>query len=158
MILVSLGTQDKMFNRLLEEMERLCKEKIVTDKVIVQSGYTEFSSHEMKIVDYFDQLEFEKLVQEADILITHGGVGTIMKALKYRKKVIGVPRLKEYGEHHNNHQREVLEELEKKGCLIYAREIQELENAIGLVNQFQPNDYPSNSADVIEVIRKFIQG
>ena len=104
MILVTLGTQDKSFKRLLKAVE---KEKIngnIKEKVVVQAGYTKYKSDVMEIFDTIPKDEFEEYMSKASLVITHGGVGSILTALDNNKKVIAVPRLKEYKEHNNNHQ------------------------------------------------------
>ena len=104
MILVMLGTQNNSFHRLLEEIDKLINQGVIKDKVIVQSGHTKYSSKNMEIIDFMSQEELEKLQSEADLIITHGGVGSIISSLKMGKKVIAVPRLHEYHEHVNDHQ------------------------------------------------------
>ena len=80
MILVTLGTQDKPFPRLLKEIERQIKKGNIKDDVIVQAGCTKFKSKYMKIFDLMPMDEFDKLLKDCDLLITHGGVGTIVGA------------------------------------------------------------------------------
>ena len=104
MILVMLGTQNNSFHRLLEEIDNLIDKKIIDQKVIVQAGYTKYQSKNMQIVDFMSKEELEKLQEQADLIITHGGVGSIVSSLKKEKKVIAIPRLHEYNEHVNNHQ------------------------------------------------------
>ena len=82
MILVSLGTQDKCFPRLLEAIEKQLKAGVIKDEVIVQAGCTHFESESMKIFDLIPMEEFNRLLSECDLLICHGGVGTIMAALR----------------------------------------------------------------------------
>ena len=65
----------------------------------------------------------DKYIDEADLVITHGGVGTIFSALKKNKKVIAIPRLEKYGEHINDHQIEICEELEKEGYILYYKDV-----------------------------------
>ncbi len=156
MIFITLGTQDKSFHRLLEEMELICERQMISERIVVQAGFTEFSSKFMEVVDYIPYDQFEKLIQEADLIITHGGVGSIMTALKYQKKIIGVPRLKKYGEHHNDHQTEILEQFDKNGYLIYAYEVSQLEDALFLAQSFQAKPYESNQGKVLHYIRDFI--
>ena len=40
MIFVLLGTQDNSFERLLKELDKLKKNKIIKEKIIVQAGHT----------------------------------------------------------------------------------------------------------------------
>ena len=104
MILVTLGTQKQSFKRLLEKIEN----SKVEGEIIVQAGYTEFNSKKMKIIDFINYAEMEKLVDKADLIITHGGTGSILGPLKKNKKVIACARLAKYGEHVDNHQEELV--------------------------------------------------
>ena len=93
MILVTLGTQDKTFIRLLEKIDDLIEKGLIKDQVVVQSGYTKYHSSNMEIFDLIPQDEFNSLMEKADIIITHGGVGSIISALEKGKKVIVVANL-----------------------------------------------------------------
>ena len=76
MILVLLGTQNNSFYRLLEEIDNLITKKIITDTIIVQAGYTKYEpkNENMKIFDFVSKDDLEKYQDEADFIITHGGV------------------------------------------------------------------------------------
>lgn len=71
MILVLLGTQDNDFSRLLKEIDNLINIGIIKDKVLVQSGYTQFISNNMEIIDFVSISEFNILLGKADLVITH---------------------------------------------------------------------------------------
>ena len=103
MILVTLGTQDKNFSRLLDAVQKQIDNGNIKDEVIVQAGCTKYQSKDMKIFDLLDQEEFKRLISECDLLITHGGVGSILTGLKNNKKVIAAARLSKYKEHMNDH-------------------------------------------------------
>ena len=130
MILVLLGTQNNSFHRLLEEIEKNIDAGNITDKVVVQAGFTKYKSNKMEIFDMIPQEELDKLIKEADLVITHGGVGSIMAAVKQGKKVIAVPRLKKYGEHVNDHQLEIIETFKKQGIIIGINDVTELAQAL----------------------------
>ena len=104
MIFVTLGTQDKAFKRLLSDIQECIDKGVIKEKVIVQAGYTKYDSKEMEIFDLLDKDDFDKYIKECDLLITHGGVGSILTGLKNNKKVIAAPRLAKYNEHMNDHQ------------------------------------------------------
>ena len=82
MILVMLGTQNNSFHRLLEEIDRLIDKKIINEKVVVQAGYTKYSSDNMEIFSLIPQEELEKYQDNANLIITHGGVGSIIGSIK----------------------------------------------------------------------------
>ncbi len=88
MIFVILGTQDKDFPRLLEAIDREIEKGVIKEKVVVQAGCTKYSSPNMEIFDLLPAPEFEKKMDEADLIITHGGAGSILSAIKKEKKLL----------------------------------------------------------------------
>lgn len=156
MILVLLGTQNNNFNRLLEEIERLIDKKTITDEVIVQAGYTKYESNKMQIFDLIPREQLDKYQNDADIIITHGGVGSIVSSIEKGKKVIAVPRLHKYEEHVNDHQKEIVEMFNKKGYIIGLTDVSELEEAIKQINDFKPVKYQHNNEKMLKIISEFI--
>lgn len=157
MILVMLGTQNNSFHRLLEEIDGLIKEGIIQDKVIVQAGYTKYDSNNMKILTLISKEELEKLQEQADLIITHGGVGSIMTSMEKGKIIIAIPRLHKYGEHVNDHQKEIVEKFAKAGSIIGINDVKELKNAIKKVKDFEPKTYEKNNSKMLKIIEDFIE-
>lgn len=156
MILVMLGTQNNSFKRLLEKIEELIKENKIKEEVIVQAGYTKYTSKNMKI---FDLIEKEKLLnyqKEASYIITHGGVGSIITSLKCGKKVIAVPRKHEYEEHVNNHQEEIVTLFNEKGYILGINDVSDLEKAIDKIENFNPKKYKTDNSKMLKIIQDFI--
>lgn len=156
MIFVTLGTQDKPFDRLVCKIQELIDKKKIKGKVIVQAGCTKFESQDMEIFDLIPMEEFDELMDKCDLLITHGGVGSIIGGLKKYKKVIAVPRLAEYGEHVNNHQEQIVDNFNKAGYIIGVKDLDELEDALKKVKKFKPNKYVSNTKKMIELVKREI--
>ena len=156
MILVMLGTQNNSFERLLKELDRLKKNKIIKEKIIVQSGYTKYSSADMEIFDFIDKDKLEEYQDKADIIITHGGVGSIISSLKKDKKVIAIPRLKKYDEHVNDHQLDIVESFSNNGYIIGIKEVKELESAYKNIKKFKPKKYIPNNSKIIKIVEDFI--
>lgn len=156
MILITLGTQDKEFTRILKEVDKLITKKVIKEEVVVQAGYTKYKSNNMKIFDYVSKTELEKYIEKASFVITHAGVGTIFDCLKKNKKIIAVPRLSKYKEHNNDHQLQIVEEFGKEGFLIPVYEMDELEQAIQKVKTFKPNKYKSNNKNMVKLISEYI--
>lgn len=133
MIFVTVGTHEQPFNRLIEEVDRLKKEGIITDEVFIQTG---FSTYEPQYCDWKNIIsysEMEDYMNRADIIITHGGPATFMGAIAKGKKPIVVPRQEKFGEHVNNHQLEFAEQVsERFGSIVVVEEINELQNYFNL--------------------------
>lgn len=156
MILVTLGTQDKSFERLLREVEKLIDKKIIREEVIVQAGYTKYSTDKMKILASLPNDEFEKLISSCSVLITHGGVGSIFDGLSHGKKIIAVPRLSKYKEHANDHQIQVVTELGKEGYLLSCLEVKDLEKTWKKLDRFHPKKYIPNRENMIAIVENYI--
>lgn len=156
MILITLGTQDKEFTRVLKKVDELIDKKVIKEEVIVQAGYTKYKSKNMKIFDYVSKKKLEGYIENANYIITHAGVGTIFDALKRNKKIIAVPRLSKYKEHNNDHQLELVEEFSKQNFILPVYEMNELESAIKKIKTFKPKKYESNNKNMIKLISNYI--
>ena len=156
MILVLLGTQKNDFHRLLDAVQKNIDNGTITDKVIVQAGYTKFESSNMEIFDLIPIDKMNNLIDTAQLVITHGGVGSIIGALKKQKKIIVMPRLSKYGEHVNNHQQEIVSIFEEKGFIKSIHSAEDLTKILLEIDNFIPNVYQSNTNRIIEIITKFI--
>ncbi len=156
MILIMLGTQNNSFHRILEEVDRLIDSNIIKEEVIAQIGYTKYKSRNIKTVDFMPNEELEKLERQANYIITHGGVGSIISSIEKGKKVIAVPRLKQFGEHVNDHQLDIVQSFDKMGYIIGIASISQLEEAIKKIKTFQPKKYIQNTGNIIKIISEFI--
>jgi UDP-N-acetylglucosamine transferase subunit ALG13 len=154
MVFVTLGTQDKKFPRLLEMVNNCLQEGVITDKVIVQAGSTNYQSDKMTIYDYLSPEQMHEYLINCDYLITHGGVGSIIDGLNNQKKIIAVARLQKYGEHVNDHQLEIIKEFVKRGFIIDGTN--DLKMAISKIKTFKPQKYQSNKDNFINLITNYI--
>ena len=156
MILVTLGTQDKPFKRLVEAIEKQVEMGNIKDEVIVQTGCTEYESNKMRIVDYLPINEFEELSQKADFIITHGGVGSILEGIKMHKKIIATPRKQEYGEHVNNHQEQIVQNFGEEGYIIPLYDLENFNEVLEMVKTFEPKEYKWNNENFIHLMEQEI--
>jgi UDP-N-acetylglucosamine transferase subunit ALG13 len=157
MILVVLGTQDKVFPRLLEAVDREIKNGTIKEKVVVQAGQKKYQSDNMEIFDLVPDPEFEKLIDEARIVITHGGAGSILTAIKKNKKVIAAARLAKYKEHHNDHQKQIISEFVKQGYILELDNFDDLGEIIKKIEKFKPKKFVSNTKNMIKLIENYIE-
>ncbi|MFQ8661852.1 MAG: PssE/Cps14G family polysaccharide biosynthesis glycosyltransferase [Clostridia bacterium] len=156
MIFVTVGSQKFQFNRLLIEIDKLIENKSIKEKVFAQIGVSEYIPKNYEYTDFTTQDEFSEKIDEANLIITHGGTGVIVNALKKGKKVIAIPRLSKYGEHVDDHQIQLIKEFEEMNFIEPVYEIDELSNAIQEIKEKKYNIYVSNTDKIIEDIEKFI--
>lgn len=104
MIFVTVGSRNYPFDRLFQKLDALYEEGVLTDTMFAQTGTSAYKPKHFAYKDFVSPEEFAENVEKADIVVSHGASGSIMKALKAGKKVIAVTRLQKYGEHINDHQ------------------------------------------------------
>lgn len=157
MIFVALGSQKFQFNRLLKAVDDLIEKGIITDEVFAQSGYSDYKPQNYKFKQFLDQKEFAEMEEKADIVIAHGGTGTIIGAVKKGKKVIAVPRLAKYGEHVDDHQQQLIAQFKNKNLICGLNDCDELESALHFVKEHEFDSYQSNTQKIIDSIEKYIE-
>lgn len=156
MILVMLGTQNNSFHRLLEEVQKNIENGNIKEEVVVQKGYTKFESNDMTLYNQLPPDEMKKLIDKADLIITHGGVGSIITSIEKGKKVIAVPRLKKHKEHVNDHQLDIIKSFSEAGYIIGINNVEELGIALEKVKEFQPKEYIQNTGNIVKIVGDFI--
>ncbi|WP_455593386.1 PssE/Cps14G family polysaccharide biosynthesis glycosyltransferase [Bacteroides sp.] len=156
MILVIVGTQTMGFLRLLNEIQRLVDNGFISTEVVIQSGFTKFKSKNIQIFDFLPAKELKELQTKADLIITHGGVGTILEGLAMEKKIIAVPRLKKFKEHINDHQLEIVENFTSLGYILSVDDINELASSITKGYSFVPNKFVSNRNNFVAYLKCLI--
>jgi len=156
LILVLLGTHELPFTRLLKEVERLKLEGVLKDEVVVQNGNTHYESDVLTLIPFVSYEEMEKLVEEARLIITHAGSGSIISGLKKRKVIIAAPRLAKYGEHNDDHQLELAQVFEEQNHIIVWRDHEKLEDKIKEAEHFQPTPFVSKKDKMLKLLKDFI--
>ena len=155
MILVTVGSSG--FNRVVRLADELKGEGAIKDKIVVQGGRITYKPKHAD--DFFRFTSWERinrLNKEARCVISHAGAGCILTALQYKTPFIAVPRLKELGEHNNNHQLEIAATLEKSQKILVANNKQELKKCLKqIVAGWKPKSDESDS-DLISEIEKYI--
>lgn len=157
MILVTLGTQDKEFTRLLKAIDREIKNGVITDKVVVQAGCTKYEFENMEMFDLIPANEFDEYIKKADLIITHGGAGSILTGVKNNKKIIAAARLAKYKEHTNDHQRQIIKEFSEQGYILELKDFNKLGKLIQKSKSFKPKKFTSNTKNMIKLVSDYIE-
>lgn len=156
MIFVTLGSQKFQFNRLLKKIDELVAKGVITDRVFVQTGASDYKPKNYEYKDLLDREEFAKIMSECDIVITHGGTGAIIGAVKKGKKVIAVPRLAKYGEHVDDHQLQIIEQFKEQNLIYGLSDCEELDVSVKNIITHKFEEYQSNTEVYIKELGAFI--
>lgn len=156
MIFITLGSQKFQFNRLLIAVDRLVENGTITDKIFAQIGYSDYIPKHFQYKQFLDREEFAKMEAKSDVVITHGGTGAIIGAVKQGKKVIAVPRLAKYGEHVDDHQIQLLKEFEEMNIILTCDDPDDLGDVYQSIEKVQLQPYVSNQKTIIDDIDHYL--
>lgn len=131
MIFVTVGTHEQPFNRLVQEIDNLKRDGVITEDVIIQTGY---STYQPKFCQWDKLIPYKQMiknVEDARIVITHGGPASFIMPLQMGKTPIVVPRQKKFDEHVNDHQVEFARNVaQRMGTIILVEDINLLKTTI----------------------------
>ena len=160
MIFVTVGTHEQPFNRLVKKMDELKKEGIITEEVIIQTGFSTYKPQYCpwsKLIPYQQMI---KNVEDARIVITHGGPASFIMPLQIGKTPIVVPRQQRFNEHVNDHQVEFARNVaERMGTIIPVEDIEKLKDVITNYDQIvagMEHGMSSNNAKFNEKLERLV--
>lgn len=158
MIFVTLGSQKFQFNRLIKEIDRLIEKGKISEEVFAQVGYSDYKPKNYEYKSFLDRDEFADIMSKCDKVITHGGTGAIITAVKKNKKVIAVPRLAKYDEHVDDHQLQIINKFSMMNLIVECNDVEKLIDSYYELNEKRLTQYKSNTSQIIKSIESFIYG
>lgn len=156
MIFITLGSQKFQFNRLLKKIDDLIEKGIIVGPVYAQIGYSDYTPKNYRYKQFLNRDEFSNLMIDSDLVITHGGTGAIISALKHDKRVIAVPRLQRYSEHVDDHQLQITTLFSELQYIESVFEVEELEELICESDKKEFKKYESQTQAILSSIDEFI--
>ena len=110
MIFMTVGTI-LPFDRLTKALDDWAAAQDSPPEIFAQVGTLQADSYRptsFKWTERVTPTEFRARVEQAELTITHAGIGTIVTALTLATPVLMVPRRADLGEHVNDHQLETV--------------------------------------------------
>ncbi|WP_121610650.1 glycosyltransferase [Mesobacillus foraminis] len=157
MIFVTVGTHEQQFDRVIKKVDDLIREKKIMDQVFMQIGYSTYLPKNCDYKKLIGYDEMVKYVEMSQIVITHGGPGSIMMPLSLGKIPIVVPRQKSYNEHVDDHQVLFSNRLAKGNKIITVLDIDCLEYEIMNYNSLVKNKYQEEINKENTNLKSFIE-
>jgi UDP-N-acetylglucosamine transferase subunit ALG13 len=155
-IFVTVGTQ-LPFDRLISTVDGWAARNPQAD-VFAQIGPTSFRPAHIQWVPFLNADECQKKVEQANIIVAHAGMGSIITALEIGKRIIVMPRRAVHNEHRNDHQIATARSLLAQGHVLVAFDehhlIEKLDNIERLAAS--PRIARHGSPRLLAVIREFI--
>lgn len=123
MIFVTVGAQ-MPFDRLVGWADHWA-EATGRDDVLAQIGSSQLQPRRLKVVPFMDPRTFRARVEEADGVVAHAGMGTIITVLEVGRPLLVVPRLGALDETRNDHQLTTARRLEQEQLVLAAYDREE---------------------------------
>lgn len=101
-IFVTVGT-DLPFDRLVKAVDQWAEGKPQYE-IFAQIGESRYQPKHISYSTFLEPPEFKKRFQDADLILSHAGMGTILSSLNFQKSLLVMPRIAAKGEHRNEHQ------------------------------------------------------
>ena len=156
MIFVTVGSQKFQFNRLLQAVDECVGNGSIQDEIFAQTGVCSYIPQRFASTPFLDRNEFARRMDVADVVITHGGTGVIIGALKKGKCVIAMARLARFGEHVDDHQVQLLGEFKEAGLIAVCENGASLAQAYASRLVSAPVQYRSTNTEFIADLDRYL--
>lgn len=159
MIFVTVGNARQGFRRLLEAIDELAGQGVwAGEQVFLQTGNNpDFTPRHSQYKDFLQADEFARRLGEADVIVSHGGCGTLLNAFQLGRVPVVMPRRKKYGEHINDHQLQLVEALASEKRIIPAYEPAELLKCIDDARQCRVSSVPVRPSKMVSLVAQAIE-
>lgn len=159
MIFVTVGTHEQQFDRLIKAIDDFVADGTIQEPVFVQTGYSTFVPTHCEHCQFVPASRMKEFMDEADVVVTHGGPSSIVEAMAAGKMPVVVPRRAEFGEHVNDHQVDFVNIVAKRlGSIVPVSDTAELLQAIKCARQMsRGRAFHSHNAEFCEGLNKLIE-
>lgn len=121
-VVVTFGTQRgfgfrRAAERLVEVLPQICSDDV---EILWQTGFTDTTGLGIRSHETVPAGDLEAAVSESDLVISHSGIGSALLTLKHGRCPVLLPRRLARGEHTDDHQRLIAEDLSRRGLAVHA--------------------------------------
>ena len=155
MILVTVGTHEQQFDRLVEAAAALGGD----EHMVVQYGTSKITDGPASGSTSCRSTSWPSRRARARVVVSHAGVGSIVLARRYGHRPIIMPRRPHLGEHVDEHQMQLTRRLAQAGIVTVVEDAAQLAAAVQAPPTVAPADTKGGlsgpsalSADVREVL------
>lgn len=156
MILVTVGTQFP-FDRLVRAVDEAAGAGLVSGEILAQVGRGGSRPKNMRWVETLEREEFARRVRQADRIVAHAGIGTILTALEAGKPLLVMPRLKRFGEVVNDHQVATAKRFASRGHVLAAYGEDEIAGMLVALEKFEPVPRRVDPRRIVGRVKDFVE-
>jgi len=101
---VFLTVGSESCDRLVRAFDEWAEKSAKGLRVLAQIGPGGFQPKNCESIDFLNPREYKKAFEQASLVVSHAGMGTIITAIQLQKRLVVMPRLASLGETRNEHQ------------------------------------------------------
>lgn len=156
MIFFTVGTQ-LPFDRATDYLLRWQDENNYRNIIYQVGKSTKFQKEDGFHIS-INEPSFSNFFDEADFIVSHAGMGNIIRALDLNKAIVVVPRESSLGEHVNDHQLDTIDSLSGLPNLFSARNYQEFNEAMFVASCYKADSEKENGnlSNLIGAVSEFV--
>lgn len=156
MILCLTGTNPYSFERLVKQVDIVLGKKY---EVVIQKGNTPYIPSYSTYFDFCDNVQLQNYIDQAELIITQGGYGSLMEAIQKGKKVIAVPRKIGFKEALDD-QSELVKYFAEKKYILGCYDVSQLEHLVSkcLKGSFHPEKFqPETTNSISNIVENYLK-
>lgn len=155
MIFLTVGSA-LPFDRLVQMVDEIVPSLKLREPMFAQIGRGRYKPLHFEHIDFLHKAEFDKVFEQASLVISHAGIGTIGKALGARKPILVLPRQKAFGELVDDHQLLTAHKFEALGHILAFSNPEEFTAKMATVQGFTPKPRCANVLGISVAIEAFL--
>ncbi|MBV8682960.1 MAG: hypothetical protein JO111_08820 [Caulobacteraceae bacterium] len=126
------------FDRMVDSVLELARRGEIPERIVIQTGVGGLSDPAFECHETLPLDDLLARLRKADIVVCHGGTGSLITALREGCRVVAMPRLFERGEHYDDHQAEITGAFAARGLIEVAHSTEQLSEALARARSKTP--------------------
>ena len=163
MIFLTIGTHEP-FDRLVRVADKWIEQtshehELVAQAVSPTSGA--YNPKSFKMIPHLSPADYEERILQADLIVSHAGMGSILTAFTHGKPIVIMPRRGHLRETRNDHQYTTVKNLPKRPGLFVAQDEIEFPNVMdkalaAITSSVPPHLSPVADSGFTDALRSFL--
>lgn len=126
------------FDRLVRSVADLKASGDIPEDLLIQTGEGGLRPPGATVMETLPFDDIQAVLRQADLVVCHGGTGSLITALREGCRVVAMPRSSKLGEHYDDHQRQITQAFAARGLIQVANTAEELPAALAAARSRPP--------------------
>lgn len=141
------------FDRLVDMVAEVNSRGEISEEILIQTGAGGHAPDGIRTVETLSFDLIQSTLADADIVVCHGGTGSLITALRQGCRIVAVPRLFSKGEVYDDHQAEITSAFAERGLIAVANTADELSQALKDVRSRPPRLATSDPRELNQYLK-----